>query len=246
MDKTETIKRQVESFSTDFQRKLNIESLGNNILNCAELHASKRGFGLETISSRNQAWVLSRLSIEIIEMPDIFNDYQITTWIENIYRLFTNRNFEIHDGNGKTFGYARSIWAMIDKNTREPLELENLYGDIFSKYLFPEKECPIIPMKRIKTLTDAKAIKEHEIVASDIDYNIHHNSIQYIRHIYNLFSLDFLKLHPLKRIDIAYISEAVYGDKLYFYKQEIEHDSFIFEIKKNLSAIVARGIISFN
>lgn len=245
MDKTETIKRQVESFSTDFQRKLNIESLGDNILNCAELHASKRGFGLETISPRDQAWVLSRLSIEITEMPNIFNDYQITTWIESIYRLFTNRNFVIHDGNGKVFGYARSIWAMIDRNTREPLELEHLYGDIFSNYLFPEKNCPIKPMARIKPLGDTIPVKEYEVVASDIDYNIHLNSIQYIRHIYDLFSLDYLKEHTLKRIDIAYINETVYGDILDFYKQEIDHNSYVFEVKKHSKEIVVRGLISF-
>ena len=52
---------------------------------------------------------------------------------------FTSRCFELVDGNGKTFGYARSIWAAIDVETRRPtlLDIARL-----SAYV-TDRPCPI-------------------------------------------------------------------------------------------------------
>ena len=46
-------------------------------------------------------------------MPCQYEGFSIQTWVENVYRLFTDRNFAILDKEGKAVGYARSVWAMI-------------------------------------------------------------------------------------------------------------------------------------
>ena len=92
--------------------------LGNHLLNCAGFHASDRGFGIATLNEDNYTWVLSRLAVELDEMPYQYEDFSIQTWVENVYRLFTDRNFAIIDKEGKKIGYARSVWAMISMNSR--------------------------------------------------------------------------------------------------------------------------------
>ena len=118
-----------EPFHVDFTGRLTMGVLGNHLLNCAGFHASERGFGIAEINENHYTWVLSRLAIELEDMPRQYEDFSINTWIENVYRLFTDRNFELQDKNGKTIGYARSVWAMISIETRKPADLISLHGN---------------------------------------------------------------------------------------------------------------------
>ncbi len=103
----------VDPFNTDFAKRWSWTTLGKALLNAAENHAKARGFGMMNLNDVNYTWVLSRLTIEMEEMPSVYEKIEVCTWIENIYRLFTNRNFSIVGADDKAYGYARSIWAMI-------------------------------------------------------------------------------------------------------------------------------------
>ena len=103
-----------EPFHVDFNGRLTMGVLGNHLLNCAGFHASDRGFGIATLNEDNYTWVLSRLAIELDEMPYQYEKFSVQTWVENVYRLFTDRNFAVIDKDGKKIGYARSVWAMIN------------------------------------------------------------------------------------------------------------------------------------
>ena len=105
-----------EPFHVDFNGRLTMGVLGNHLLNCAGFHANDRGFGIATLNEDNYTWVLSRLAIELDEMPYQYENFSVQTWVENVYRLFTDRNFAIIDKDGKKIGYARSVWAMINLN----------------------------------------------------------------------------------------------------------------------------------
>lgn len=246
MDKIERKQVVVESFNTDFRRCLNYETLGKDLLNCAEQHANKRGFGVDDITPKNHAWVLSRLTIEMQEMPRMFAKLEISTWVESLYRLFTNRNFEIKEIGGNVIGYARSIWAMIDRDTRQPIELEKLYFEKFHDHILPDYPCPIQPQTRLRPLKDVTPCSEHYIVASDIDYNGHVNSIKYIQFLCDIFSLDYQRQHHLKRVEIAYINESVFGETLSFYKKEIEVNTYQVEIRNTPTNTVVRGLLCFD
>jgi len=110
-NKIGTYKFVAEPFHVDFNGRLTMGVLGNHLLNCAGFHASDRGFGIASLNEDNYTWVLSRLAIELDEMPYQYEDFSVQTWVENVYRLFTDRNFAIMNKEGKKIGYARSVWA---------------------------------------------------------------------------------------------------------------------------------------
>ena len=96
-NKVGTYKFVAEPFHCDFTGKLTMSVLGNHLLNCAGFHAADRGFGIATLNENHYTWVLSRLAIELEEMPCEYESFSIQTWVENVYRLFTDRNFAILD-----------------------------------------------------------------------------------------------------------------------------------------------------
>lgn len=228
-----------EPFHVDFMGKLTMGVLGNHLLNCAGFHAAERGFGIAEINENQYTWVLSRLAIELEDMPRQYEDFSIQTWVENVYRLFTDRNFELKNKDGKTIGYARSVWAMISMQSRKPADLLTLHGGNISEYIC-DKECPISKPGRIKVTQEVPAA-EYQTKYSDIDINGHVNSIKYIEHILDLFPMETFKDKQIKRFEMAYVAESYYGDTLLFYKEEKEDGSIDIEVRKASNEVVVRS-----
>mgnify|MGYP001087199476 CR=1 FL=1 len=208
-----------EPFHVDFNGRLTMGVLGNHLLNCAGFHASERGFGIATLNEDNYTWVLSRLAIDLEEMPYQYEEFTVQTWVENVYRLFTDRNFAIIDKDGKKIGYARSVWAMINLNTRKPADLLTLHGGSIVDYVCDEPS-------RIKVAT-AQPCAKLTAKYSDIDINGHVNSIRYIEHILDLFPIDLYKSKRIQRFEMAYVAESYYGDELSFFEEEVSENEYL-------------------
>ena len=232
-----------EPFHVDFNGRLTMGVLGNHLLNCAGFHASDRGFGIATLNEDNYTWVLSRLAIELDEMPYQYEKFSVQTWVENVYRLFTDRNFAIIDKDGKKIGYARSVWAMINLNTRKPADLLALHGGSIVDYVCDEP-CPIEKPSRIKVTSD-QPVATLTAKYSDIDINGHVNSIRYIEHILDLFPIELYKTKHIRRFEMAYVAESYYGDQLSFFQEEVLENEYHIEVKKNGEEVVCRSKVLF-
>lgn len=232
-----------EPFHVDFTGHLTMGVLGNHLLNCAGFHATERGFGMATLHEDNYTWVLSRLAIELDEMPYQYEDFSIQTWVEAVYRLFTDRNFAVMNKDGKKIGYARSVWAMINMSTRKPADLLTLHGGSITDYVCDEL-CPIEKPSRIK-VTSKESESSLNVRYSDIDVNGHVNSIRYIEHILDLFPIDLYNKCRIRRFEMAYVAESYYGDELTFYKDDAGDGTYEIEVKKNGNEVVCRSKVIF-
>ena len=233
-----------EPFHVDFTGRLTMGVLGNHLLNCAGFHADERGFGIATLNENHYTWVLSRLAIELDDMPRAYQKFSVQTWVENVYRLFTDRNFAILDAEGNPIGYARSVWAMISMETRKPADLLTLHGGGITGYVC-DKECPIDRPGRIK-VGEGETVGEHQVRYSDIDLNGHVNSIKYIEHILDLFPMEMFRERSVRRFEMAYVAESYYGDRLTFCRGQKSGNEYDIEVKKNGTEVVVRSKVIFN
>jgi acyl-ACP thioesterase len=232
-----------EPFHVDFSGRLTMSVLGNHCLNCAGIHANARGFGMNTLNEENYTWVLSRLSIELEDLPRQYEKFSVWTWVENVYRLFTDRNFAFLNKDGEKIGYARSVWAMINMNTRKPVDLMAIHNGSISDYVCDEP-CPIEKHSRIK-VTSTTPVARLKAKYSDIDINGHVNSVRYIEHILDLFPLNKYKEQRIRRFEIAYIAESYYDDELLLYKDDAPDGSYQVEIRKPDGETICRSKIVF-
>ena len=151
------------------QQEIPLTLLVKRILETATYHAENWGVGYSTLIKENRAWVLARLAIEMSSYPGIYDKYKIETWIESYNKHFSARNFCFSSPDGKLYGYARSIWSVIDIQNRTSVDIttfrhiENNVG---------EKDCPIAPQSKIKPVNDENPII-YPIRYSDIDINRH-------------------------------------------------------------------------
>ncbi len=228
-----------ESYQMDFLGQFPLSAIGNYLLHTASFHAAKHGFGYDEMTGNNTAWVLSRIAIEMFEHPLQLNGLNIYTWVTDVNKFFTNRCFEITDSTDKTLGYAHSIWAAIDMETRRPtlLNIEKL------KDVFSNRACPIEkPGKIIAAETDDALYEPYKVKYSDIDINGHLNSIKYIEHLLNLFDLDMFRNNYISRFEISYISEGHFGMDLMLYKKALENNKYSLSICHEGKAICRASV----
>jgi len=242
LSKTGSFKFHIESYVCDFTEKATITVMSRFLLDAASIHAQEREFGYEDISKDNVAWVLSRLSIQMEEYPRHNQDLTVETWIENVARYFTQRCFCFIDQSGKTIGYARTIWAAIDMQTRRPIEIPAWRPDML-QYVDEEKICPIAKMSKIPPVENVVPEPGYTVRYSDIDINKHMNSAKYIEHAVNTFDLNIFREKFIHKFEIVFLAEGMFGDKLKLYKQCLSEDECIIDTKKGDESVCRSRII---
>lgn len=226
----------VDAYLADFRGKATLPMICGFMLQAATKHAEERNFGYSAMTNMQKAWVLSRMVIEIYEYPTNDTIFVVKTWVGDLNKLFTERCFSFEDSNGKKLGYARSVWASIDLQTRRPINILELEG--LTDYVNKTEPCPIEGVKKIHPIKDIDPIGYFTVKYSDVDINKHLNSMKYIEHFIDFFDIDMFKEKEIHRFQINYVTEATYGDKIDVFKKEETKDSiFVLEMKNNNSTI---------
>ena len=248
-----------EPFHCDFSGRLFMGHLGNHMLNAADFHSTHRGFGMKRLMTINRSWVLSRLAIEMTEMPTQYTKFNVETWVESAMRYFTSRNFAVvgipeggesssllvPPSSKKIYGYGRSIWAMIDTESRQPTDILSVDNGAISEWIEKDKPCPIDKGGRVKMGDDAQLVRTIDTYYNDVDINGHINSVKYIEHVLDLWDLEWYRTHQIRRFEIAYVAEAHAGDQLSFYREQTADNEYCIRIVRSDGTECCRSKVQF-
>ncbi len=223
----------------DFTKKLKITRLIGYLLETAGRNAFENHFGIQHLQTDNFTWVLSRIAVEMNRFPLQDEEFAVETWIENAGRLFTTRNFCIKDTVGNIIGASTSIWAMIDMKTRRATDLTNEYAS----FVVDKPALCNRPRKMPPIQTDP--LFEYKVKYSDIDLNYHANSAKYIEWLLDMIDdpTIFFKNNHISRFELYYMTEALLGDNLAFYKEEKSENEILFEIKRATDSVCKMRLI---
>ncbi len=197
----------VAPMDVDLTARATIVAMGNYVLHSAGEDANKHSLGVKDLNENNASWVLTRFAMELKRMPQEQERLRISTWVSEVGRLMTTRNFLVVDGNGETIVKAVSNWAMIDITERKPVDLNTLG---LYKNMVQDIAVPIELPQRLRT-PEGQIICEHKIVYSDIDFNRHANSMKYLEWVIDTLPVELLEQASIRRVDMNFIHEAFYG-----------------------------------
>lgn len=191
----------------DGKKKLRLFNLENYLLEVAGTVADELGFGIQVLHPRGVTWILTRLSVEMYEMPTHCEKVRFETWIEGNAHMLSTRDFRIYSGD-KLIGQCKSVWAVLDLAKRE---IVNIFDDpIFEGCVDGE----VLDMQRVRmtTIPEPTGCAPHKVVYSDIDYNGHCNSCRYLQAMTDAYLPDYYGKKV--RLDINYSKEAMLGETL--------------------------------
>jgi acyl-ACP thioesterase len=160
-------------------------------------------------------------------------------------RYFTSRNFAVIGMDDEIYGFGRSIWAMIDTETRQPTDIFSIDNGAIDDWVEKEKVCPIDKGGRVKMSDEANLVRIVETFYSDVDINGHINSVKYIEHILDLWPIEWYREHRIHRFEIAYVAEAYAGDRLSLYCETVGKNEFCVRIVRTDGTECCRSKVLF-
>ena len=214
----------------DGRKRLRLFNLENYLLEVAGTVADELGFGIRALHPMGLTWILTRLSVEMYELPTHCERVRFETWIESNSHMLSTRNFRIYTsphpspkeretsplcGDGREvwtlIGQCKTVWAVLDMEKRE---IVNIFDDPMCENCV-DGEVIDMPRVRMTTIPEPTGSMPHKIVYSDIDYNGHCNSCRYLQAMTDAYLPDYYGKKI--RLDINYSKEAMLGEEMQIY-----------------------------
>lgn len=213
----------------DDTRLLRLNKLEEYLLDVAGRVANNLGFGTSYLLEQNLTWVLTHMNIEIDTLPTHGQVLRFETWIESNahmlstrdYRIYINDNHNDNDDNWTLIGQCKSVWAVLDLTKRE---IVNVFDQAAFEGCIDGERLEMARAARPMPIAEPTGVMPYKIRYSDLDYNRHCNSCQYLE-----IMLDAARLNvegKKLRIDLSYVKEIGEGAEVEVAYQQGENSMF--------------------
>lgn len=190
----------------DINDRISIKSILNIFQDVASIHAEEIGVGYKAMLDKNLYWVLSRIKIDILKMPEINQSVIVETWPHAKGKIDFDRDLRILDEDGETLIIGTSKWCVIDTINRRLQRTDNVnyLGEIFSLVNYQEKLNKItLPDS---TLTEGS---NYKVSFSDLDHNQHMNNTNYANLVMNT-----ILSKEITHFEINFLNECKINDNI--------------------------------
>ncbi|MFY8065115.1 MAG: acyl-[acyl-carrier-protein] thioesterase [Flavobacterium sp.] len=194
----------------------------------ASVHAELGGISFSDMQEHHQAWVLSRVRVEIKRLPKWRDVITVKTWINSLENSRSIRCLELYDGDEKIVG-CETFWAVFNTQTRRPENL-NLPHEHFEKY--PNDKATEIQFSKIDISIDKTFVTEKAILLSDIDIVNHANSVKYLEWCLDCVEPKLLLNQKVESFEMNYLKEVSLEDTITIEKSHLEK-AMVFTVNAN-------------
>ncbi|MES2410498.1 MAG: acyl-ACP thioesterase domain-containing protein [Bacteroidota bacterium] len=198
----------------------------------AGLHAELGGISFTDMQVNHQAWVLSRMRVEIKRLPKWRDVVTVKTWINSLENSRSIRCLELYIGDEKIVG-CETFWAVFNTQTRRPENLA-LPHEHFEKY--PNDKATEIQFSKIDTSADKTFVTEKTILLSDLDIVNHANSVKYLEWCLDYVAPKLLLSQKLESFEMNYLKEVSLDETITIEKSN--NDS-VFTVNSNAKTCFA-------
>lgn len=206
---------------------LKYTDLCNMLQLTAATHSEIGGISFVDMQAFHQAWVMSRMRLEIIALPKWKDVVTVKTWINSLENSRSVRAFEMYV-NGKKMIGAETFWAVFNTKTRRPEALALPY-DHFE--LYPDNKATEKSFSKINITDDKEMVFEKTIVLSDLDIVNHVNNVKYLEWCLDYVDEKLILNRSIESLEMNFLKELSLRDKVVLHETVID-TGYIFNITK--------------
>lgn len=193
----------------------------------AASHSEIGGISFSDMQQFNQAWVLSRMRVEITELPKWKDVVTVKTWINTLENSRSVRALELYVNGNKMVG-CETFWAVFNTKIRRPQALA-LPFEHFE--LYPEQKATQTPFSKINLNYETEMVLEKTVVLSDLDIVNHVNNVKYLEWCLDLVDEDLILNQKIESFEMNFMKELSLKDKIVIH-ENLTSDAMIFSITK--------------
>jgi medium-chain acyl-[acyl-carrier-protein] hydrolase len=193
----------------------------------AAAHSEIGGISFSDMQEFNQAWVLSRMRVEISELPKWKDVVTVKTWINTLENSRSVRALEMYINGNKIVG-CETFWAVFNTEIRRPEALA-LSNDHFE--LFPEIKATKEAFSKINISPEKELLFEKTVVLSDLDIVNHVNNVKYLEWCLDFVEDNSILNQKIESFEMNFMKELYLKDKVIIH-ENLTSDTIIFSITK--------------
>ncbi|MFM9825962.1 acyl-[acyl-carrier-protein] thioesterase [Flavobacterium sp.] len=190
-------------------------------------HSEIGGISFSDMQEFNQAWVLSRMRVEILEMPKWKDIITVKTWINNLENSRSVRALEMYVNDKKIIG-CETFWVVFNTKIRRPEALALPYEHF---ELYPEQIATQETFSKINLNNKTEILFERTVVLSDIDIVNHVNNVKYLEWCLDFVEDELILNQKIESFEMNFLKELSIKDKVIIHKNFTD-DALIFSITK--------------
>ena len=194
----------------------------------AASHSEIGGISFSDMQEFNQAWVLSRMRVEITELPKWKDIVTVKTWINTLENSRSVRALELYVNGNKIVG-SETFWAVFNTNIRRPEALA-LPFEHFE--LYPENKATEETFSKININHDTEIVFEKTVSLSDLDIVNHVNNVKYLEWCLDFVEEKLILNQKIKSFEMNFLKELSWKDQVVIH-ENLVHQAMIFSITKD-------------
>ncbi|AWA30076.1 acyl-[acyl-carrier-protein] thioesterase [Flavobacterium magnum] len=177
----------------------------------AAYHAEKGGISFSEMQQFSQAWVLSRMRVEVLRLPKWKETVTVKTWIVSLENSRSVRALEVYGETGEKLVGCETYWAVFNTRIRRPEALA-LPHEHYHKYtdVFATTQ----RVSKIMFFESVKAVRKHKVVVSDLDIVNHVNNVKYLEWCLDTLDPHILLDSQVNAFEMNFMKELMLGEEV--------------------------------
>ncbi len=169
-------------------------------------HAQMLGVDYSSLAAEGLGWALSKIIVNIDELPKWGERVFIETWASARDRIVTYREFVARDKDGRRLFTARSQWLVFDLKERRIARMSRVKDWPRDEENFANGETFDAPFEKVET---ADRIVENHARNDDIDLNAHVNNSVFLIWALDSVPDEFQRDRLPERLKISFLKEVL-------------------------------------
>lgn len=193
----------------------------------AAAHSDLGGISFTDMQEFDQAWVLSRMRVEITELPQWRDIVTVKTWIISLENSRSVRALEVYLNGNKIVG-SETFWAVFNTKKRRPEPLALPYKHF---ELYPDTKATQENFSKITINPEKEIVFEKTVFLSDLDIVNHVNNVKYLEWCMDHVDPKMILAQKLESFEMNFMKELSLLDKVVIH-ENISEKLAVFSITK--------------
>lgn len=193
----------------------------------AAAHSELGGISFSDMQEFDQAWVLSRMRVEITALPIWKDVVTVKTWINTLENSRSVRALEMYVNGIKIVG-CETFWAVFNTKIRRPEPLALPFKHF---KLYPEQKATRETFSKIHLNHEKESLFEKTVVLSDLDIVNHVNNVRYLEWCLDFVAVELILEQKIESFEMNFIKELSLKDQIIIH-ENLPSDAIIFSITK--------------
>ena len=181
----------------------------------------------------NAFWVFSKNKVKILGAVVWGDVLTIESYVSSKSAAKLNVDTAIKNADGQIVAYSRCEMCPLDVATGRILRT-SVVG--VGEHVIAEPAQMEITFDKLDCV-DLPAVEEVAVRSTNIDFSHHANNVEYLRFIFNTYSVEELLSRPIRELEVNYVSQSYENDVLSVHKSTTDACD-LFAITKDNQTVI--------